>query len=37
MLKLIKESQVKTVMIWSSQKKKEGIFYTVSFVQRNFF
>ena len=26
----------KTVMSWSSQKKKEGIFCTVCFVRRNF-
>ena len=29
--------QLKTVMSWSSQKKKEGIFCTVYFVRRNFF
>ena len=36
---LIKESQIKskTVMSWSSRKKKEGIFCTVYFVQRKFF
>ena len=36
---LRQESQIKskTVMSWSSRKKKEGIFYTVSFVRKNFF
>ena len=39
MLQLIKESQIKskTVMNWSSQKKKEGTFYTVYSVQRKLF
>ena len=38
-LQLIKESQIKskTVISWSSQKKKEGIFCTSYFVQKNFF
>ena len=36
---LIKESQIKskTVISWSSRKKKEGIFCTVYFVRREFF
>ena len=38
-LQLIEESQFKskTVMSWSSRKKKEGIFCTVYFVRRDFF
>ena len=38
-LQLIQESQIKskTMMIWSSQKKKGGIFCTVYFVQSEFF
>ena len=38
-LQLIWESQIKnkTVMSWNSWKKKEGIFYTIYFVQRIFF
>ena len=38
-LHLIKELQIKkkTVMSWSSRKKKEAIFYTVYFVRREFF
>ena len=38
-LQLMLESQIKnkTVMRWSSRKKKEGIFCTVYFVQRDFF
>ena len=37
-LQLIKESQIKikTVMNWSSRKKKEGIFCTIYFVRRKF-
>ena len=36
---LIQESQIKskTVVIWSSPKKKEGFFCTVYFVGRKFF
>ena len=36
---LIWELQIKreTVMIWSLQKKKQGIFCTIYFVQKNFF
>ena len=36
---LIQELHIKkkTVMSWSSQKKKEGIFCTVDFVRRKFF
>ena len=36
---LIQESQIKSksVMSWSSRKKKEGIFCTVYFVRREFF
>ena len=39
LLQLIQESHIKskTVMSWSSQKKKKGIFCTIYFVQRNFF
>ena len=39
MIQLIQESQIKskTVMSWSSPKKKEGIFCTVYFVRRIFF
>ena len=38
-LQLIEESQIKskTVMSWSSRKKKEGIFRTVYFVRKEFF
>ena len=38
-LQLMQEWQIKskTVMSWSSRKKKEGIFYTVYFVRREFF
>ena len=38
-LQLILESQIKniTVMSWNSRKKKEGIFYSVFFVQSEFF
>ena len=38
-LQLIQESQIKrkSVMSWSSQKKKERIFCIVYFVRRNFF
>ena len=38
-LQRIQESQIKnkTVMIWSLQKKKKGIFCTIYFVQKNFF
>ena len=38
-LQLIQESQIKrkSVMSWSSQKKKESIFCIVYFVRRNFF
>ena len=38
-LQLIEESQIesKTVMSWSLQKKKEGTFCTVYFVQRKSF
>ena len=38
-LQPIEESQIKskTVMSWSSRKKKEGIFCTVCFVRRKFF
>ena len=38
-LQLIEELHIKskTVMSWSSWKKKEGIFCTIYFVQRNFF
>ena len=38
-LQLIEESQIKskTVMSWSLRKKKESIFCTVYFVQREFF
>ena len=38
-LQLIQESQIKskTVMSWSSRKKKEGIFCTVHFVWTEFF
>ena len=34
-----KEPQIKskTVVSWTSRKKKEGIFCTVYFVQKNFF
>ena len=37
-LQLIEESQIKskTVMRWSSPKKKEGIFGTVYFVRKKF-
>ena len=39
MIKLIQESQIKskTVMSWSSRKKKEGIFYTVYFARKELF
>ena len=36
-LQLISESQIKTVMIWSSRKKNEGVFCTVYFVRSKFF
>ena len=39
LLQLILEFQIKskTVMSWSSRKKKEGIFCTVNFVRKEFF
>ena len=39
LLELLQELQIKskTVMSWSSRKKKEGIFCTVYFVWRKFF
>ena len=38
-LQLIEESQIKskTVMSWSSRKKKEDIFCTIYFVRSKFF